>query len=257
MAKRLFFLILFFAFAAMQFVNAQENKVVVLNLKNGYSVKGEIIEQTAQGVKIKTLDGEIFEYKADEINGTTNAKSASPSVKLFSNAKLIPQSIKTGDKLLSVGIGLIKQLPDGGSEKLTIPPIPISFEYVIKDDLFEGNGALGFGGFLGYSAAKQDSYYGTYKSSRLIIGARGYVHYALVEKLDTYGGVLLGYKSDVSKYSYSGDLSTYYSDQKTNDGKPTLNIFAGCRYFFNDKIAGMAELGWGMSIVTIGVAIKL
>ena len=252
MTKRLFFIILISAFVALQFVNAQENKVVVLNLKNGYSAKGEIIEQTAQGVKIKTLDGEIFEYKADEINGTTNAKLASPSVKLFSNAKVIAQTIKTGDRLLNLGIGFIKQLPDGGSEKLTIPPIPISFEYIVKDGLFNGNGALGFGGFLGYSAAKQNFYSENYKSSRFIIGARGYVHYALVEKLDTYAGVLLGYKSDVTKYSYSD-----YPENKTSDGKATLNVFAGCRYFLTEKIAGMAELGWGMSIVTIGVAVKL
>lgn len=256
MIRSLFLLVLFFALNALQIANAQDNRTVVLNLKNGYSVKGEIIEQTAQGVKIKTIDGEIFEYKADEISGTTNAKLASPSTKLFSNAKVIPQSIKTGDKLLSLGIGFIKQLPDGNSEKMTIPPVPISFEYVIKDDLFEGNGALGIGGFLGYTAAKQDSYYGTYKTSRLIIGARGYVHYALVEKLDTYAGVLIGYKSDATKYSYD-DEQTNSPNQKFTDGTPTLNVFAGARYFFNDKIAGMAELGWGISIVTIGVAIKL
>ena len=257
MKKNLFILILLFACYVMQTVSAQDSKVVVLNLKTGYSVKGEMIEQTAQGVKIKTLDGEIFEYKADEISNTTSAKSSSSTSKLFSSEKKIQQTIAKGDKLVNVGIGFLKQLPDGNSVKLTIPPIPVSFEYIVKDDLFEGNGALGFGGFIGYSKAKQDFSSWNYKVSRLIIGARGYVHYALVEKLDTYAGLLLGYKNDVDKYSYSGELSKYYSDQKTSDGKPTINVFAGCRYFFNDKIAGMAELGWGMSIVTIGLAIKL
>lgn len=256
MIKRLFFLILFCAFSAMQIANAQENKLVVLNLKTGYSVKGEIIEQTEQGVKIKTLNGEIFEYKADEIKSTSDAKLSSPSIKLAGPVKVIPQAIAKGDKLLNVGIGFLRQLPGGNSEKLTIPPIPISFEYIIKDDLFEGNGALGFGGFIGYSAAKQDYYSSTYKSSRFIFGARGYVHYALIEKLDTYGGVLLGYKSDVTSFKYNEE-QTNYPNQKITDGTPTLNIFAGCRYFFSDKIAGMAELGWGMSIITIGATIKL
>lgn len=236
----------------MQTVSAQDSKPVILNLKTGYSVKGEIIEQTAQGVKIKTSDGEIFEYKADEIISTTDSKTAPTSARLFQNAKVIPQSIKTGDKLLNLGIGFFKQLPDGNPNKLSIPPIPISFEYVVKDDLFEGNGALGIGGFFGYSNAKQEFYSGSHKVSRLIIGARGYVHYALVEKLDTYAGALLGYKSDVTKFSYDD-----YPDDKLTDSKPTLNVFAGCRYFFNEKIAGIAELGWGMSIVTIGVAVKL
>jgi hypothetical protein len=251
MIKRQIILILFFVFGAIQILNAQENKLVVLNLKNGYTVKGEIIEQTAQSVKIKLLDGEIFEYKADEISSTTDAKLSS-SNKIFSPTKLVNQVIAKGDKIINVGVGILKQLPGSNSEKLTIPPIPISFEYIVKSDLFNGNGALGIGGFLGYTAAKQDGDYGSYKDSRLIIGARGYLHYALVEKLDTYAGALLGYKSDITKISYSNS-----PDDKFTDGKPTLNFFAGCRYFFNDKIAGMAELGWGISIVTIGVAIKL
>lgn len=253
MINRQIIIIFLFLFGAMQIANAQENKLVVLNLKNGYSVKGEIIEQTAQSVKIKLLDGEIFEYKADEISSTADAKLTSSSNKIFSPTKVVPQVIAKGDKIINIGIGLLKQLSGGSSEKLTIPPIPISFEYIVKNDLFNGNGALGIGGFLGYTAAKQVGYNNNYKDSRLIIGARGYVHYAIVEKLDTYAGALLGYKSDIFKISYSGD----YPDFKSKDGKPTLNVFAGCRYFFNDKIAGMAELGWGISIVTIGVAVKL
>jgi hypothetical protein len=31
----------------------------------------------------------------------------------------------------------------------------------------------------------------------------------------------------------------------------------GCRYFFNDRIAGMAELGWDLSVITLGLAIRL
>jgi hypothetical protein len=248
MIKGLFPLIIFFAFSAMQLVIAQENRLVVLNLKTGYSVKGEIIEQTEQGVKIRTSDGEVFEYKVDEIVGTTNAELSSTTSKLFSSAKIVPKVLTKGDKVINLGIGFIKTFPRGNSEKLTIPPIPISFEYIVKDNLFDENSSLGLGGFIGYTSAKQDYW----KYSRLILGARGYVHYALVEKLDTYAGIMLGYKSDVTKYSNSGT-----PDYKFTDGKPTLNMFAGCRYFFNDKIAGMAELSWGVSIFTLGVAVKL
>lgn len=234
-------------------VNAQENRFVVLNLKTGYSVKGEIVEQTAQGVKIKTLNGEIFEYKADEITSTTNAIISSPK-------KAIKQITVKGDKVLNLGIGLGGKLPYSRLSKLTILPIPISFEYVIKDDLFDGKVALGCGGLIGYSASKQTlSYYSSYGKkieSRLIIGVRGYVHYTFVDKLDTYTGMLLGYKSVKTKLSESSDPDSY-PDTKSTEGTPTLNIFAGCRYFFTDKIAGMAELGWGISIITIGVAVKL
>ena len=191
MRKVVITFILFSLFVANNLLLAQENKLVILNLKNGYSVKGEIIEQNELGVKIKLLNGEIFEYKTDEISSTTDAKLTSPSNKIFSQSKVVPQVIAKGDNIINIGIGLLKQLPNSNSEKLIIPPIPISFEYIVKSDLFNGNGALGIGGFIGYVATKQDGYYGNYKDSRLIIGARGYLHYALVEKLDTYGGVAI------------------------------------------------------------------
>lgn len=256
MKKYIISFVLFLTLSATSPVNAQEKKLVVLNLKTGYSVKGEIVEQTEQVIKIKTLNGDILEYRADEIANKTDASTSANHSNLFDPTKVIPQTIAKNDKLLSVGIGLIKQLPNGNSNKLTIPPIPVSFEYIIKDDLFNRNGSLGVGGFLGYSTASEKNSYWKYKSSRLIIGARGYLHYALVEKLDTYTSVLLGYKSDATSINYEDR----YSDQnnyKTNDGSPTLNIFAGCRYFFSDKIAGMAEVGWGISIFTVGVTVKL
>lgn len=252
MIKKLFFLFFFFSFIAIAVLNAQENKLVILNLKTGYSVKGEIIEQSDKVVKIKTLNGEIFEYRTDEISSTTNAI-------LPTSTKKITKVLIKGDKVLNLGIGLGGKLPYSRLSKLTIPPIPISFEYVIKDDLFDGKVALGCGGFIGYSASKQTlSYYSSYGKeieSRLIIGVRGYVHYTFVDKLDTYTGMSLGYKSVKTKLSESSYPDSY-PDTKSTEGTPTLNVFAGCRYFFNDKIAGMAELGWGVSILNLGLAMK-
>jgi hypothetical protein len=252
MVKSKLILILLFVFSTLGVLNAQESKVVVLNLKTGYSVKGEIVEQTAKGVKIRTSDGQIYEYTADEIIDTTDAKSSSTGKQLFSQSKEIPLTVKKGDMLLGLGIGFFGNKV---YDKLTMPPIPVTFEYIVLDNLFEGKGALGCGGYFGYSSSKDDYYgYGTYKSSKFIIGARGYLHYAFVEKLDTYGGVLLGYKNEVSQYINDED-SDY--NEKLSEGTPTANVFVGCRYFFNDRIAGMAELGWGMSILTLGVTIKL
>lgn len=244
--KSLFFLFLL-AFLAINVLKAQDSKVVILNLKNGYSVKGIIVEQSGQTVKIKTQDGQLFEYRTDEISNTSDAKSSSSSGSISKVRKEFPQVIKTKDKLLCLSIGLGGKFAYDLTGKLTVPPIPISFEYILKDNLFDRNGSLGCGGFVGYSASK----FGVRTNSRLIIGARGYVHYSFFEKFDSYGGVLLGYKSD--KTTYSGDTSGI----DTSDGKPILNVFVGARYFFTDKIAGMAEIGGGVSILSLGVAIKL
>lgn len=247
-------LILLFVFCMLGVLNAQESKIVVLNLKNGYSVKGEIVEQTAKGVKIRTSDGQIFEYTSDEIISTTDAKSSSTGKQLFSQSKVIPLAIKKGDMLLGLGIG-IGYFGNKVYDKLTMPTIPLTFEYIVLDHLFKGKGALGCGGYFGFLSSKMDyNGYSTYKNSMFLLGARGYLHYALVEKLDTYGGVLLGYKNEVNQY-IDNELSA--DNEKLSEGTFGAGIFVGCRYFFNDRIAGMAELGGGMSLFTIGVTIKM
>ncbi len=259
MIRKLFFLLLFITCFANSVLIAQDTKVVILNLKNGYSVKGVIVEQSDQVVKIKTLDGEIYEYKTDEINNTTSAKSSTSPLIPNTRAEF-PKVLKKGDKVISLGIGIGGKLPYSKSDNLIIPAFPISFEYLVLDNLLDGQIAIGCGGFIGYSASKQDPNigygYGKVINSRLIIGARGYAHYALVAKLDTYAGLLLGFKSDKTKFSESKNAE-YYPNTKTTNGHVILNLFAGGRYFFNEKFAGMAELGWGVSILTIGVSMKL
>lgn len=251
MIKRKIILIVFFVFSAMQIASAQSSRLVILNLKNGYSVKGEIIEQTEQGLKIKALGGEIFEYKNDEIVSKVDAKDSSSSNKLFSSTKAVSKIYSKGDKIINIGIGLFNQNSDyisGNNKKLLMPAIPLSFEYIIKDDLFNGKGDLGIGGYFGYTATK-DLYF---KYSKMVLGARGYVHYALVEKLDTYAGAFLGYKGASLKNNPNVSSNMEFTDKDL-----FVSAFAGCRYFFDDKIAGTVEIGWGISIVTIGVAIKL
>ncbi len=242
MKRKQIILILIIVFGAILSLEAQENKIVVLHLKNGYSVKGEIVEQNSERVKIRTMNGEIFEYNADEISSTDAAT-------LSSSKGIVSQSIAKGDMLLNVGLRLVRPSKHR-FEKMRFPLIPIAFEYIVKDDLFKGNGSVGIGGIMGYSAFKYESGLSSfdYKNSTFIIGARGYAHYALVDNLDTYAGVTLGYLSDVTKYE---------SGKKQDSNGVILQIFAGGRYFFTERIAAMAELGWGISIVTVGVSAKL
>ncbi len=237
--KSLFFLFLL-AFLVINVLKAQDSKVVILNLKNGYSVKGSIVEQSDQVVKIKTQGGEIFQYKRDEISSTSDANSSSSSSLSQKVHKEFPKVLSAKDKILSFSIGLGAR-NGGGTGNISVPPLPIAFEYILKDNLFNGYGALGCGGFFGFTSSK---IFET-KYSRLIVGARGYVHYAFFEKFDTYAGALLGYRSDNAKYT-----DPNYGYNRT-ESKPIINAFAGCRYFFTDKIAGMAELGGGVSILSI------
>jgi hypothetical protein len=242
MINKMLFLFCLIAYISISVLKAQENKIVILNLKNGYSAKGEIVEKSDKAIKLRILNGEIIEYKTDEISNVSNAKSTTSSKVRSKVREEYPKLLFKGEKIINIGVGFGGGYFLGG-DKIIIPPIPISFEYIVKDDLFNGKGAIGCGGFLGYSASKnrysQDN---ETKYFRLIIGAKGYLHYHFAKKLDTYAGVLIGYK------------------ERTDEVNPAHIAFRlpiGCRYFFNNKYAGLAELGGGMSIITIGVALKL
>lgn len=198
------------------------------------------------------------------INLKTNLKINPMKIKILLFAALFAfglvsvnaQVVEKGDKLLNLGIGLGSGLGFGTYYKTTVPPISASLEAVVKDDILGGKGALGLGGYLGYTANKSEYTYGTttygWKYTNIIIGPRGYLHYNFIDKLDTYAGLMLGWWISSSK-EY-GTAQTGYS--AGNWGGFYYSGFVGGRYFFTDKVAGMLELGSGLSYLNLGVALK-
>jgi hypothetical protein len=157
-----------------------------------------------------------------------------------------------GDKVVNVGIGLGSTLYSGSFYKSSVPPVSISFEKGIKDGVLD-KGVIGVGGYLGYSAFKSDWGGWGYKYSNLILGARGTFHYPLVDKIDTYAAILIGYNIATSKgYGAYGTWVDPY-----NGGGLRFAGLVGGRYYFNEKFAAFAELGYGISYLTLGLSIKL
>jgi hypothetical protein len=165
------------------------------------------------------------------------------------------QEVKNGDKILNLGIGVGSGLGYGSGYKTTMPAISGSIEFIVKDDLFDNKGAIGVGGYVGYSSGKSEYTYtgGTWgwKYSNLVLGGRGNLHYSLVDKLDTYAGLMMGYW--VSSSTEYGTIQTGYSAE---GGGFIWSGFVGARYFFSDSFAGMLELGSGIAYMNIGIALK-
>ena len=157
-------------------------------------------------------------------------------------------TFEKGDRVLNLGIGL-------GSGYYSsyysshMPAISASFEVGVKDGVIE-KGSIGVGGYLGFSSAKFENYW---RTSNLVIGGRGSLHYPLVDKLDTYTGLILGYVlSNTTRYSnYSGIPHDY------RGSGIAFAWYAGARYYFSEKFAGMAELGVGVAYLNLGIALKL
>jgi hypothetical protein len=163
-----------------------------------------------------------------------------------------------GDKVVNVGIGFGTTFYHGLYYKTSVPPVSISGEYGFKDGILD-KGVIGLGGYIGYSANKWEytgfGYdYGT-KYKNFILAARGVFHYPFIDKLDTYTGLMVGFRLQ-TQHDF-GDWNTGGVSNTAAGSGPVFSWFAGARYYFTEKFAGMAEIGYGISYLNLGVAIKL
>jgi hypothetical protein len=172
---------------------------------------------------------------------------------VFTVTQLVAQTptFNKGDKVLNLGIGMGSTTYSGFNMAALFAT---SFEVGIIDKIAR-KGTIGVGGFLGFSSYKNPYLAYDYRNSDFIIGGRGTFHYPLVNKLDTYAGIMLGYDIGTHHYLGSGSEPPYYD--------PTLGGFvsilnAGVRYYFSRNFAAMSELGLGYGTIylTFGGALK-
>ena len=168
-------------------------------------------------------------------------------------AQLIAQEpvFVKGDKVLNLGIGFGSTLYSGTYYHSQVPPVSASLEVGVADNILE-KGVIGVGGYLGFSSYKYEYSNSGWKTSNIIIGARGNFHYPLVEKLDTYTGLLLGY--GIVSHQYFG----IYGDEDYSGSSSGLQWawFFGGRYYFKENFAAMLELGYGVTYINLGIALK-
>jgi hypothetical protein len=158
-----------------------------------------------------------------------------------------------GDKVINLGIGLGSTLYRGSYYSTSVPPLSVSFEKGIVDGVID-KGVIGIGGYAGFSSYKWEYYGWGYKYSNFVLGARGTFHYPFLDKLDTYTGLLLGFRIVTDK-EFGNSIPGY--DYSTTGSGLAFSWFVGGRYYFTEKLAGMLELGYGISYLNLGVALKL
>ena len=164
-------------------------------------------------------------------------------------------AVNVGDNFFNFGIGFGSVRYSGTGFSGTIPPLSVSYEKIIKDEILE-KGYIGVGGYLGYSSYKwNNTFMGEewgWRYSTVIPGARGSFHYPLIDKLDSYSGLMLGY--EIVSAREIGNVNTgLYS--ATASGF-VWSWYAGGRYFVSDKFILMAEFGYGITFLNLGVALK-
>jgi hypothetical protein len=156
-----------------------------------------------------------------------------------------------GDQLAGVTIGF------GGyysgsyySDVSRTPYIAFYYENCVKENLFDEKSSLGLGGMLGHTSVKYSNLTSGFKANSIILGFRGILHYAFVDKLDTYGGLMLGY--NIATWKWEDKNTTL---KRHADGGFDFSLFVGARYYFTDTFAAFAELGIAVPI-NLGVSLK-
>lgn len=175
-------------------------------------------------------------------------------VAVFTFTQLVAQepTFEKGDKVLNLGIGFGSGLYTGTYYKTSVPPISASLEFGVADGVLE-KGSIGVGPYLAYSSHKWEYSGWGWKYSNIYIAARGVFHYPLVDKLDTYTGLTLGYNIATSS-EYGNSVPGY--DYNSSSGGLLYAWFVGARYYFSDSFGVMAELGVGIVYLNLGIALK-
>jgi len=167
-----------------------------------------------------------------------------------------------GSSAINLGIGFGSTVYFGANYKMGFPTISLSYEYGIVEIGMGSKlkGIISAGGLIGYGGSKYDYSHGAYgykaTSNFFLVAARANYHFIFHPQFDPYAGVILGYyfaNSDVTYGSgYPSSLPTYGG----SDGGFHGGVYAGARWFFNSSWAVFSELGWNISIFTIGGTFK-
>ncbi len=175
---------------------------------------------------------------------------------LFTNQTIAQNAnFSKGQTDINIGIGLFATMY-GSGVNTSIPPVGFSLDKGITDK-------FSVGGYLGFSTAKSDvisfsdGTEASWKFKYIVVGARGSYHFKLIDKMDTYAGLMLGWNAAKATFSSNDPALEALIDTEPSAGGFTWAAHIGARYSINEKIGAFAELGYGVSVLTIGATIKL
>ena len=159
---------------------------------------------------------------------------------IFLSAANAQEIFRKGTQFVNAGIGLGSYIP-----------VEVSYERSIIDGLIKArkgpNGAIGVGAYLGYYG---DTAY-DWRYNHYVLGARGAFHYQFIPKLDTYGGLMLGY--NIATVKWVGDGESVGTASGSAFG---YSVFVGARYLFKPNLGVYSEIGYGIAYLSAGVTFK-
>ena len=162
-----------------------------------------------------------------------------------------PTAFQPGEKIVQAGLGFGMM---GVYGDVVIPPISLSIDMAKEIEDYP----ISYGAIIGLAKSEYnwsylylDDYKWTY--TYFLLGARAAYHLKMKsEKIDPYGGLMLGYNIVSVK-----EPSNYPVGYSSESSYLMYGFYGGARYFFNPKMAVYAELGYGFGYLNLGLSFKL
>jgi hypothetical protein len=153
--------------------------------------------------------------------------------------------MKVGSVIFNVGLGA------GAEYKGDYYNSPFGTKASLEWGLWHGGpGVITLGGEVGASYSS-GGYYDNYRTQTMIVAARSAWHYGWkVRGLDTYAGFSAGLGFHHYQYNNDGDYSR-------NEVIPVPGAFIGASYFITPVFGFNAEAGYDITIVQVGIVLKV
>ena len=167
------------------------------------------------------------------------------------------QVFNRGDNLVAAGISCGSGMGNFDANSSS-PGYSITYELGYSN--LDGPGVLGLGAYLGHKSFTNTGTMGNSPYSQewsyTVIGFRANYHYQglkSLSKLDPYGGLMVSYNAVEYTFSSPDGIVDPSGDYNGNLG---LSLYAGGRWFFTKNFAAFAEVGFGVSNLTVGACYK-
>ena len=170
-----------------------------------------------------------------------NAQNQRPGI----NRAYVPDAVEQGNILINGGVGFFSVFASNqlAGYRAEIPPLYLCGEYAISDGMTAG-------AYFAYSTFNQTAQ--NAKITAILAGPRLSYRLYVNESVDVYASLLFGIVGLSAK-----SIDTNRPLQLQQSYAPFYGTMVGARYFFTQNLGVNAEIGWGLTLVNLGITYKI
>lgn len=175
--------------------------------------------------------------------------------------------VEKGDITIGVGAGIFSTfVADRGTTNVL--PLSLNLGYRIADN-FSVNAFGGYTAATSRTEVLADGIPVQYRNDQVVVGLRGEVHTNHFDRVDLYGGLMIGYYIPMVTTITNG-VNTQGEPVYTNGPsttapfkfkEPTAKVIysgtVGALYHLNERFGAFAEVGYGVALLSAGLNVKL